>query len=217
MFYKIDNKTYIDWPKWKCRQEFANYYIAKRDKSRDVDLLYRLKARCDEIEKKHIENIELARKAAHARWLKPGAHDRLQQNSVPIDVFDMNGNYIKTYPNAYRASLSLGLDYYHIKKCRNGRKKSLGGFMFRDHTGQTANIEPYKIDHRKPGYKRRPGTNPTRIVVSMENGAVFREWPSVKSCGEDLGVRSNTVIEAIKHNRALCGHVLQYGSSFKRN
>jgi len=53
MLYKIDARTWLDLPKWKCRKEFVDLWNAQHTPKQDVELINRLKAKCDAITKEH--------------------------------------------------------------------------------------------------------------------------------------------------------------------
>ena len=48
----------------------------------------------------------------------------------PIDVYDIEGNYIATYPNQSEAARVLGLKQQYISKCCNGNQFQSQGFRF---------------------------------------------------------------------------------------
>lgn len=53
MLYKISERTWLDLPKWKCRQEFVDLWNAKHTPKQDVELINNLKAKCDKIAEEH--------------------------------------------------------------------------------------------------------------------------------------------------------------------
>ena len=53
MLYKISERTWLDMPKWKCRKEFADLWNAKHTPKQDVELINKLKAKCDKIAEEH--------------------------------------------------------------------------------------------------------------------------------------------------------------------
>lgn len=51
--------------------------------------------------------------------------------SKPINQLDLQGNYIKTWVNAYEASRQLGIDRSCISQCcNNGKNKTAGGYKW---------------------------------------------------------------------------------------
>ena len=50
MLYKINERTWLDLPRWKCRQEFVDLWNAKHTPKQDIDLIAKLQTQCDRIE-----------------------------------------------------------------------------------------------------------------------------------------------------------------------
>ena len=214
MLYRIDKNTMLDLPKWKCRDEFRDYYLAKLHHRKDVDLLAKLKARCDAIEERHRRWCEASRIKATRMWQRPGERDRVNWSQAkPVDVFDFNGTLIASHPSSRKAAIALfgegnyRMDERNIRQCRMGLKKSHKGFMYRDHQDGVTQIEPYKRKERPSmkgrHYNRRPGTFATQRVGEMLDGEVVREWKSVKECADALGMRTSSIIDILNKNRTM--------------
>ena len=168
-----------------------------------------------------LDNPKLAAKREHsrrvcmARWSKPGAHDHVDtKQAKPLDVFDMQGNYIATYPSSKKAAIALGLKNDNdIRKCRRGGLKSYNGFRFRDHEEGVTKIEPYSRKPHKRGYHyiRKPDIYKYKPLVEIdEKLGVLREWPSVKEAAADIGCSMCGIWIAMKQGRPIKGHTLQF-------
>ena len=223
MLFKIDNKTSLDLPRWKCRQEFADYYLAKRDSRNDVDLLAKLKAKCDAIELTHKKRQAASHRTASKMWQRPNERQRVDKSqAIPVDVFDFNGTFIATFPSARKAAIGMfGEERYHsnercIRATREGKKKSHLGFMFRDHQDGVTQVEPYKRKERPSmkgrHYNRRPNTFATQRVGEILNGEIVREWNSIKEAAYDLGLCVGTIYSVLKYHRIM----RDYGTSLVR-
>jgi len=81
MLYRVNHNTLLDLPKWKCRQEFADFYRVRIESPNDVDLLRKLKDRCDTVEIKHKKKSDQARQRNIEFWAKPEAHERTTPQS----------------------------------------------------------------------------------------------------------------------------------------
>lgn len=106
MLYQINKTTWLDLPKWKCRREFAELWSAKREHPTDIELINRLKAQCDEIERTHFK-----RSGRNKPNLKR-AGGIVTKRSRPVNVYDYEGRYLATYPNAHNAARDLFGDNY---------------------------------------------------------------------------------------------------------
>ena len=50
-------------------------------------------------------------------------------HSIKIGQYDLNGNLIKEWPSVTDAEISLCIS--DISKCLNGKRRSVGGFLWR--------------------------------------------------------------------------------------
>lgn len=110
MLYRIDKNTMLDLPKWKCRDEFRDYYLAKLHHRKDVDLLAKLKARCDDIEERHRRWCEASRIKATRMWQRPGERDRVNwSQAIAVDVFNLDGEVIREWKSVKECADALGM------------------------------------------------------------------------------------------------------------
>lgn len=134
-----------------------------------------------------------------------------KKQAKPVDVFDMEGHYVATYPSARKAAIYLfpEKDYHSaercIRACRDPKqiKRSFCGYQFRDHTDNPTDIEPYKRKPRKRGYtvNRKPDTYHTQpILVVCDDGETIR-FNSVTEAAEALHGSKAGLWLAIKNNR----------------
>lgn len=66
MLYKISERTWLDLPKWKCRQEFVDLWNAKHTPKQDIDLIAKLQEQCDRIEAEYKQHLA-RKKSAYAK------------------------------------------------------------------------------------------------------------------------------------------------------
>lgn len=52
-------------------------------------------------------------------------------NSKPINMFDISGNYIRTFSSAKDAEVELGINHSHISQCCTGKRNSTGGYIWK--------------------------------------------------------------------------------------
>ena len=199
MLYRIDKNTLIDLPKWKCRPEFAEYYKAKRFNRNDVDLLRKLKDRCDRIEAKHKAKSEKMRAIVSDYWQNADENRYLKNHSKPIDAFDMKGNFLGTFVSSNSAAKHLNLDGRRIRKCAAGERLSTNGYMFRPHQDNPHKIKPYKSNERKP----------RRIIGVFIDGGT-KEWANVRAAARYFGCGVNNVYKNIRNKTTLHGYSLKF-------
>ena len=75
----------------------------------------------------------------------PSTRQKIRKSQlIPINQYDMDGNYLKTWEGAIVVKETLGIDDSVIRKCCKGFKKSAGGYQWRLYKNNTDNIDRYK-------------------------------------------------------------------------
>ena len=64
-------------------------------------------------------------------------------HSKPINQYELDGTFIKTWKSAIEAGKQLDIDSSAIRKCCKGLKKSCGGYQWKSYNGSTDNIQPH--------------------------------------------------------------------------
>ena len=67
---------------------------------------------------------------------------------IPINQYDLDGKYIKTWQGAREVKEILGIDDSTIRKCCKGIKKSAGGYQWRLYKNDTNNINKYERSYK---------------------------------------------------------------------
>ena len=101
--------------------------------------------------------------------------------------YDLDGNFIKEYVSANNADDELGLGHGNVYSACIGKKKSVGGFMWRFKTDNyPIKIDPYKTNQSKP-------------VQQLDlNGNLIRVWNSAKEAGDSLGIAASGITACCK-------------------
>lgn len=168
---------------------------------------------------------EHSRRNCLARWSKPDAHDFVDTSQAKaLDVFDLKGRFVATYPSSRKAAIGLGFTINqksaerNIRACRRGEKKQYLGYMFKDHREGAVRCRAYKCKPRKSGYhvERAAETYFTKHVVEVDDRfGILRRWDSLKQCAADLGVTYGAIWIAMKQDRAVKGVVLKLESEMR--
>ena len=148
-------------------------------------------------------------------WSDERNHERVDPNAKAIDVFDMDGHYIDTYPSARKTAIALGIPHLEntIRAIRRGdpEKKSLHGYMFRDASPVKADIAPYsKLPKRQPRGYHRDNSNLRKPVRVIFGDGDFIDFESLKDCAEALGRKQNTVSYAVNHGTHCRGFLIEF-------
>lgn len=145
------------------------------------------------------------------RYWSDGRHRRRidKKQAKPVDVFDLQGNFVATFPSSRKAAIGLfGEERYRsrercIRAARDGKKKSFLGYMFRDHQDGVVHIEPYARKPHSRGYKlnRDRSTYARKPVMEVCEFGILAEWPSLKECAADIGGTYSGLWLAMKSGR----------------
>ena len=84
-----------------------------------------------EEQKKKISNTLKGR--SNGPWKQSQREKNLEfwlKQYKPINQYDLNGNFIKTWDNRIEASIELNIKKEFIRNCLRGKRKSINGFIF---------------------------------------------------------------------------------------
>ena len=99
---------------------------------------------------------------------------------IPVNQFDLNGNFIKRYKSLRSAARETGLAEPQIEACCNGKRNKCGGFVF------LKDKDIHKLDeHLNP-----PIPNAKRIGQYDLDGNLIKIWNSGMEVRRTLGVNS---------------------------
>lgn len=159
---------------------------------------------------------EANRKSQLKYWSDKRHRQRVDKKQAkPVDVFDSEGHYLKTYPSARKAAIAIYKDVdYHsaerlIRACRCGRKRQYRGYQFRDATEDHADIPPIpKRRHKPKGYhvNRRPGTYHTKPCTLIFDDGDTLHFDSLIELAEAVHGSYGGVWAALKAGRKYKGY-----------
>lgn len=99
---------------------------------------------------------------------------------IPVNQFDLNGNFIKRYKSMRSAARDTGLAEPQIEACCNGKRNKCGGFIF------LKDKDLHKLEeHLNP-----PIPNAKRIGQFDLDGNLIKIWKSGSEICRTLGVNS---------------------------
>lgn len=154
---------------------------------------------------------EASKIKARKRWDAPGYRDTFVDHShaKAVDVFDLEGHYLATYPSARKAARALGFPRNCencVRACRRGEKRQYHGFQFRDATPEHHDIGPVPPIRygktRRRGYKKDNSYLLKPCRVTFPDGDTM-DFPSVGACAEALHRKQQSVSTAI-HRGTRC-------------
>ena len=79
------------------------------------------------------ENLDHAFRTGLSTRSKPwlGKSGKLHPNSISVQAFDDNGNFVAEYESIRLASKATGIGDSHISQCVNGKRKHAGGLVWK--------------------------------------------------------------------------------------
>lgn len=78
-----------------------------------------------------IENLENLRKITISENVRNAYYtQKINSNIKPINQYDLNNNFIATFPSSKEAGRQLHLDSSSITKCCKGKFKTTGNYIF---------------------------------------------------------------------------------------
>lgn len=129
---------------------------------------------------------------------------KAEKNRKPINQYNLDGSYIKTWNGIAEAARALNIQSTGINKCLVGKIPSSGGFMWKYFDGNIDNIEPH--------YTVKP------IDQYSESGEFIKTWPNNKIAGNELGIHTSDITRVCEgKRRAVGGYVWRYkGDPFNK-
>lgn len=105
----------------------------------------------------------------------------------PVQAYDMDGNFIKEYPNAAFASREVGISYSTLQQVLHQKRISCAGFQWK-----------YVDDPRTIGkYKNRQGGK-LPVKQFSKDGNYIKTWESATQAGRELGIDSSAITKCLK-------------------
>lgn len=119
------------------------------------------------------------------RKISPSHKEKLKNgriNSVnPIYQYDMNGNFIKEYPNHKKACDALGINTGWICVVKDDFKKTAGGYLWSSKKYDSLPPNTPWGKHKKP------------VLQYDLEGNLLKEWPSAKSASIELSYKIQNI------------------------
>ena len=159
------------------------------------------------------------------RWYwSDGRHRRRvdKKQAKPVVAYRLDGTFVGWWPSARKAAIALfpseelRIAERNVRSCRQGRqgkwsKKQHKGFMFRDWTGDTSDIEPYKkAPKTQPkGYHRDNSNLCKPCIVDYGDGDPIR-FESLKELAAAIHGTYSGVWIAMKNRRKYKGKTIKF-------
>lgn len=164
-----------------------------------------------------LRRSKASRENAIKFWSDPKNHERVNKKAKPLDVFDMEGNFVATYPSSRKAAQALGIPKMmesNIRAVARGDGyKSIKGFQFRFHKEGVTKIEPWAKAPHKPhrrGWHRDNSHLQKPCFEQDDRWGVLRRWDSLKECAADLGCSYSALWRAMSEDRSVKGHIIKF-------
>jgi hypothetical protein len=164
------------------------------------------------------------RESAIKYWSDKHNHERVSPTAKAVDVFDLQGRYIATYPSSRKAAEALFPDKTrsnaerNIRGCRvqhrqNYRKLQYCGYQFRNATEEKRDIGPIpKRRHKTAGYhcNRKCKNDYFKKQTTATMGDTTLTFDSVKECAEALQVSLAWIYKCVANDMTCRGWIVKY-------
>lgn len=78
-----------------------------------------------------VNNVRVCTYSCQLKGERTGAKPKNEVHIKPIDVFTLEGKYLRSFPHSTAASAALNIRSESIRKCCRRQQKSAGGFVFK--------------------------------------------------------------------------------------
>lgn len=109
----------------------------------------------------------------------------------PIDVYDLTGNYIKTFNSFNKAEDELNINRHYISDVCHGRQQTTYGYVFR---------------FSKHPFDEYPITSLTSVNQYNRNWEFIASYDSVKEASEKINIFQNHIRDVINGKRKTAGN-----------
>ena len=154
----------------------------------------------DDLQVNHIDGNKLNNNLNNLEWstalenIRHSFQTGLQRFQMKeCHVYDLQGNYIKSFINSREAEKELKIDNSNILRCLSGQQTHCKQYQFRDY--QKNKIEEWK-DWKE-----------NTVFVYNDNGEYINTYKSQKDCAKAFGVAESSISIYIKGTRKLRGFV----------
>ncbi len=124
----------------------------------------------------------------------PGGDEKGIHFGQPIEVYDLNGNYITTYPNMTYAAKEIGVSRNTIYTIIHNNRLSTKGYQLKK-LNDNKKIKPYK--------SRQGGK--LKVYQKDDNDNILNTFDSIKEAAAALQIDSSTISKCCKGKLKHCG------------
>lgn len=112
-----------------------------------------------------------------------------------VDMFDMNGDFIKTFGSTTTAEREINVSYSSIVKCCNKQRLSAGKYQWRWHSDNIKQLND--LDRVENRYKKV-------IQLDKENN-IIKIWNSIKEASISLNIAFGSISRVCNGLHKTCG------------
>lgn len=157
---------------------------------------------------RYADDVIGVQKLNHEELTKPGA--QLSKRKA-VDQFDVNGNYIQSFPSILEAELSVGCTRDVVGNAVRGVSKSGAGFQWRFSSDGFSSVPPLKD---RWAVRKENGNYKGKCVeqIDPESGRIIGSFCSLHEASRKTGISRSTISSAL--NRPL-GENVSHGFEWR--
>lgn len=200
---KINNKQYVG-QSVDIKKRFREHcFSARHSESKDYNMPIHLAMSKYGIENFQIEILELCNRdelnEKEVYWIEKkqsyingynatiGGNENHQHLGTPIEAYDLDGKYIKEYPNITVAANDIGVSRNTLYGILFGNRLSAKGFQFKI---KNSNKQITK-------YKNKQGGSIPIYQLNLDN-KIIKQWDSAAKAARELNFDASTITKCCK-------------------
>ena len=113
----------------------------------------------------------------------------------PVELYDLNGNYVREYPNITEAAKDIGVSRNTIYGILYGDRLSTKGYQFK--LKKDINTQIGKYANRQGGK--------LAVIQYDKEGNPIQEWESTASAARALKIDASSITKCLKGKLKTCG------------
>lgn len=134
----------------------------------------------------------------------------IERQSKKIAQYTLDGKFIQSFQSATEANRQLGINSRHISSCCHGRRKTIGGFIWRfyENDNDLTDLSQYQPKTRFNNELRS-----TPINQYDDSGCLVKTYPSIAEAARQLGSSAGCIANVLKgHYKKTNGFRFRYAN-----
>lgn len=157
----------------------------------------------EELDEKEIFWISKLQSTKNGNYnILKGGQDRCTFDNKPVELYDLNGNYIKTIESATQTAQELGVSRSSIYGVLHKQRPTCKGYQMKYQSDKKTVIKPYISNQ---------GGCISILQIDKQTGEIISQFISAAEAARKTGADSSTIIKVCKGKlKSTKGYVWRY-------